>query len=184
MTSGHGSAGRTCDDSAMRITLELDPQDVARFEAALASARRVAEGIDECVAIDAVREALARLPLARAPAYVRRQFEGVRRLIAMLEDDDWALPRPQRIEVLATLVYIADPEDLIPDETAVIGYLDDAILIEVLLARAAPLLAAHAEFAAARARLVAASDAACEAARLERARALARARGELLARVG
>lgn len=184
MTFGALRRCAACDDSAMRITLELDEQDLARLEAAVASARRLAASIDECEAVDAARTALARVRLERAPAYVRRQFEGVRRLLAMIEDDDWALPRAQRVEVLATLVYVADPEDLIPDATAVLGLLDDAILAEVLLARLAPLLEAYAEFTEARVRIVAESAAQDDPERRhERARALACVRVGLFERL-
>jgi uncharacterized membrane protein YkvA (DUF1232 family) len=54
-------------------------------------------------------------------------------MIAMLLDEEWRLPKFERERLLATFVYFGDPEDLIPDNIPVIGFLDDVILIELLL---------------------------------------------------
>jgi uncharacterized membrane protein YkvA (DUF1232 family) len=124
----------------MRVTIELERDDIERFEIALARARRLVATMDEVDIIAAARQSLAQLPLDCAPSYVRRQFEGVMHLVDMLEDDAWSLPQPWREDVLVTLVYLGDPEDLIHDEAEVIGLLDDAIMLELLLRRQAPAL--------------------------------------------
>jgi uncharacterized membrane protein YkvA (DUF1232 family) len=49
----------------------------------------------------------------------------------MLTDEDWQLPEIDRERLLATFVYFADPEDILPDDIPVIGYLDDVIIIEL-----------------------------------------------------
>ena len=51
----------------------------------------------------------------------------------MLQDDEWALPRDERERLLATFVYFGDPEDILPDDIPVIGYLDDVIMIELVV---------------------------------------------------
>ncbi|MCE3005118.1 MAG: hypothetical protein LW860_20840 [Xanthomonadaceae bacterium] len=126
----------------MRVTIELEPDDIARLEAALARARRLAATMDEVDVIAAARQAIEQLPLHCAPSYVRRQFEGALRLVAMLEDDAWALPQPWRDDVLVTLIYLGDPEDMVPDDAEVIGLLDDAIMLELLLRRQAAVMRA------------------------------------------
>ncbi|MGB5492312.1 MAG: YkvA family protein, partial [Woeseiaceae bacterium] len=40
-------------------------------------------------------------------------------------------PEIDRERLLATFVYFADPEDILPDDIPVIGYLDDVIIIEL-----------------------------------------------------
>jgi hypothetical protein len=137
----------------MRVTIELEPDDIARLEAALARARRLASTMDEVDVMAAAREALDQLPLHVAPSYVRRQFEGAKRLVAMLEDDAWALPQPWREDVLVTLIYLGDPEDMIPDDAEVIGLLDDAIMLELLLRRLSAVMRAYDRFCADRAAL-------------------------------
>ena len=164
----------------MRVTIELDPDDIRRFEAALSRARRLAKSMDEVDVIAIARDALQQLPLHCAPSYVRRQFEGSARLIAMLEDEAWALPLPWREDVLVTLVYLSDPEDLIPDDAEVIGLLDDAIMLELLLRRQAPAIRGYERFCAFRARLRPGRG---SVARTQAAGSLARERAALLRRM-
>lgn len=130
----------------MRITIELEPHDIERFMQALARSRRVAQQADEADILDAAKQALDSAPLANAPTYVRKRIAGVQRLITMLEDEAWALPAPARVDVLEALVYFSDPEDLIPDDIEVIGLLDDAIMLELLLRKLAPVLRAYSDF--------------------------------------
>lgn len=130
----------------MRITIELEPSDIDRFMQALARSRRVAQEADEADILDAAKQALDSLPIATAPTYVRKRIAGVQRLIVMLEDEAWALPAPPRVDVLEALVYFSDPEDLIPDDIEVIGLLDDAIMLELLLRKLAPVLRAYTDF--------------------------------------
>lgn len=141
----------------MRISFILEAEDIARFQAALARAERLADCMDECEIVDTAKEALNTLPLASAPSYVRQRLVCVQQMILMLEDEVWCLPRDERREVLRTLIYFADPEDLIPDEVAVIGLLDDAIMLELLLRRLRHVIDAYVDFCAYRRELAAAA---------------------------
>ncbi len=165
----------------MRITFVLEPDDIARFHEALARAEQRVACAEECDIVEAARHALNRLPIGGAPGYVRQRVVEVQRLILMLEDDAWALPQAERAEVLRVLAYFGDPEDMIPDEVEVIGLLDDAIMLELLLRRLRHVLAAYADFCRHRAALGGTS--AGREARLSRARALARRRDALHARM-
>ena len=164
----------------MKITFELEPGDIERFHEALARAERRVACAEECDIVDAARQALDTLPIAAAPGYIRRQIHEVAGLMDMLEDEAWALPQVERSQVLRLLAYFSDPEDLIPDEVAVIGLLDDAIMLELLMKRIRHVVAAYADFVQARARLPVAMD---SAARIAMARALARQRDRLHARM-
>jgi hypothetical protein len=130
----------------MRITLELEPTDVERFLHALERSHRLAREAEEIDVLAAAKQALNTLPIGNAPSYVRKRIGAVQRLILMLEDDAWALPQPERGEVLETLAYFSDPEDLIPDDIEVIGLLDDAIVLEILLRRLRHVMQAYADF--------------------------------------
>ncbi len=132
----------------MRITFELEPDDLERFHEAIARVRRTTQCADEVDVIDAAKYALDHLSTAQAPAYVRKRLSEVQRLLAMLEDDAWALPGPERADVLQTLAYFSDPDDLIPDHIEVIGLLDDAIMLELLMRRLRHVSKAYADFCA------------------------------------
>lgn len=164
----------------MKITFELEPGDIDRFHEALARAERRVACADDCDIVAAARHGLDTLPIASAPGYIRRRILEVQRLIDMLEDEAWALPQVERAEVLRLLAYFSDPEDLIPDDVAVIGLLDDAIMLELLLRRIRHVVGAYSEFCALRTALPEAADV---AARIAQARDLARRRERLHARM-
>ena len=164
----------------MKITFELEPGDIERLHEALARAERRVACADECDIVDAARHALDTLPIATAPGYIRRRIQQVACLLEMLEDEAWALPPPERTQVLRLLAYFSDPDDLVPDDVAVIGLLDDAIMLELLMKRIRHVMAAYADFVQARARLPAAAD---SAARIAQARAMARHRDRLHGRM-
>ena len=54
-------------------------------------------------------------------------------LIEMLRDDEWRLEGRDRARILDALAYFVDPDDLIPDRVPGIGYLDDAIMVELVV---------------------------------------------------
>jgi len=165
----------------MRITFELEPADIERFQAALSRSRHATRCADEVDVIDAAKYALDHLSASMAPAYVRRRLVEVQRLILMLEDEAWSLGDPERAEVVETLAYFSDPDDLIPDDIEVIGLLDDAIMLELLLRRLRVVLGAYADFCAYRTTLAAMPG--DSEARRQYARALAERRAKLHARM-
>lgn len=164
----------------MKITFELEPGDIERFHEALARAERRVACAEECDIVDAARHALDTLPIAAAPGYIRRQIQEVAGLLDMLEDEAWALPQVERTQVLRLLAYFSDPEDLIPDDVAVIGLLDDAIMLELLLRRIRHVVEAYAAFCRLRDDQ---PDALDSAGRIAHARELARHRDRLHARM-
>jgi uncharacterized membrane protein YkvA (DUF1232 family) len=50
----------------------------------------------------------------------------------MTYDAEWSLSIPVKTRILAALTYLTDPNDLIPDSVPGLGYLDDAIMIELV----------------------------------------------------
>lgn len=136
------------DFLVVKITFELEQNDIDRFQQALVRARRLVQTMDECDIVAAAKHSLDTLAIGGAPAYVRRQLTLVQRLLLMLEDESWALPQGLREDVLEALVYFSDPEDLIPDDLSVIGLLDDAIMLELLLRRQRHVLEAYDDYCA------------------------------------
>jgi uncharacterized membrane protein YkvA (DUF1232 family) len=160
----------------MRITFDLEPADLEHFEAALARCRHAVRTADEADVVEAAKFTLDRLCAGALPGYIRERLAAVQRLILMLEDEDWALPDPERSGVIETLVYFSDPDDLIEDSVEVIGLLDDAIMLELLLQRQRRVLAAWERFRAFRSGLVAGAG---SGGRTEYARKLVRRRRDL-----
>lgn len=117
----------------LRISFELTDRDLRFFRKALRQSREAvkdAEDTEIIEAIDAVLEKIrASDPL---PDFVGKRIPELESLISMLTDEEWQLPEGDRERLLATFVYFADPEDILPDDIPVIGYLDDVIIIELV----------------------------------------------------
>lgn len=82
----------------------------------------------------------------KMPEFVRSRIATVENLIAMAADEGWALADEDRTRVISALTYFADPEDMIPDNVPVLGFLDDAIMIEVVARVLQPEIDAYADF--------------------------------------
>ena len=118
----------------MQISFELSDNDLNFFRKALQQSRRAVRDADESEIIDAVNVVLDEIrqnePL---PDFVSKRIPELESLISMLIDDEWHLPEADRERLLATFIYFADPEDILPDHIPVIGYLDDVIIIELVV---------------------------------------------------
>lgn len=116
----------------MRLSFELTDRDLGYFRNALKQSREAVRDADESEIIDAIRDVLADIrenePL---PDFVASRLPQLDLMIQMLLDDEWQLPNADREQLLATFVYFGDPEDILPDDIPVIGYLDDVIILEL-----------------------------------------------------
>lgn len=117
---------------SMRLTFELTDRDLKYFRHALKQSRNAVRDADENDIIDAIRDVLADIrrnePL---PDFVANRLPQLDLMIQMLLDAEWRLPTAAREQLLATFVYFGDPEDILPDDVPVIGYLDDVIILEL-----------------------------------------------------
>jgi uncharacterized membrane protein YkvA (DUF1232 family) len=117
----------------LTITLEISEAEIDYFRALMRRARERASGRLPHEIATAAREEIARLRSAVRSPFVARRIARVDRLVAMLEDPEWQLPEPERRRVLDGLAYVADANDLVPDSVPVLGLVDDAIMLELVL---------------------------------------------------
>ena len=68
-----------------------------------------------------------------APGFVVERLTKLRLMINMVSDLEWRLPHQDARRVLNALAYFSEPEDLIPDSIPGLGFLDDAIMIELVV---------------------------------------------------
>lgn len=117
----------------LRITFELDDSDLKHFQMIMREARKAAACMAPEDILAAAEEVLDDIDGAQAPGFVRERIDKLKRLIDMLSDLEWRLPHNDAKRVLNALAYFAEPEDLIPDHIPGIGFLDDAIMIELVV---------------------------------------------------
>ena len=131
----------------MKISFELSDRDLNFFRKALEQSRYAVRDAEEAEIIEAVSDVLDEIrqnePL---PDFVGKRIPELESMISMLTDEEWRLPETDRERLLATFVYFADPEDILPDDIPVIGYLDDVIIIELVMRELRHVRAAYDDF--------------------------------------
>ncbi len=117
----------------MKVSFALDDQDIAYFRSRFRKAKRVARDQDEGEVIDQARSLIASIRATKkAPSFVRESVVAIEDLVELIEDDRYRAPKSVTSKVIAALAYFANPDDLIPDEIPVLGFLDDAIMIKIV----------------------------------------------------
>ena len=131
----------------MKLSFELSDRDLRYFRSALQQSRNAVRHAEEAEIIEAIRDVLADIrsnePL---PDFVALRIPVIESLIQMLTDDEWKLPKADRERLLAVFIYFGDPEDILPDDIPVIGYLDDVIIIELVIGDLKHVLEAYDDF--------------------------------------
>jgi uncharacterized membrane protein YkvA (DUF1232 family) len=115
----------------MKVTFELSDRDLEYFRKTLKEANSRGSKISADKLIDEAAHHLDQLP-KDAPEFVLERAQKLHSLIEMVKDEEWHLEGKDRERVVRALSYFADPKDLIPDTVPGIGYLDDAIMIELV----------------------------------------------------
>jgi uncharacterized membrane protein YkvA (DUF1232 family) len=130
----------------MKVSFELSPRDIRFFRDRLKQVRSSDSASDESVviqgAVDLVDEAIA----AKPPDFVVERIHTLEQLIEMLRDEDWRLEGEDRARILDAIAYFVDPDDLIPDRIPGIGYLDDAIMVELVASELTHEIEAYEDF--------------------------------------
>ena len=139
----------------MRITFELNEDDLKHFRLIMKEARQVAARMAPEDIVGAAEDLLSEVEESTAPGFIVDRLRKLRLMIQMLSDIEWRLPHQEAKRVLNALAYFAEPEDLIPDHIPGLGFLDDAIMIELVGRELKHEVEAYEDFCAYRDRLTA-----------------------------
>jgi uncharacterized membrane protein YkvA (DUF1232 family) len=131
---------------ALTMTLEFSEDELDYFRTRMHHVRHRNEQRPPHEVAAAAVAAVERLRSSARSPFIRRRIDRVARLVAMLDDPEWQLPGLERGRVLDGLAYVADVEDLVPDDVPVLGLVDDAIMLELLLRELQHELDAYEEF--------------------------------------
>ncbi len=130
----------------IKIALTIGGEDLKHFRGHMREARAHAREAGNEAIIEAAEELLERVRSIDPPEFVRDRLGKLATLIAMVKDERWALPQEIRTRVLAALAYFVQPNDMISDGIPVLGFVDDAIMIELIVRELRHDIAAYEEF--------------------------------------
>lgn len=131
---------------SIRIVLDLSENDLEHFRGLAKKAVESSKKHSPDQIIKGAHELLEEVNESVTSDFIREKIGQIRILSDMLSDEGWGLGETGRRRVLAALAYFNQPEDLIPDHLPGIGFLDDAIMIELLCRELKPEIDAYEDF--------------------------------------
>lgn len=116
----------------MKISFELSAADLDHFREVMTRAREAARGKSIEEIVNMASELLSQVNRSETSDFIRDRMNVLETLIGMVMDSGWGLVEEDRKRVVEALSYFAEAEDLIPDEIPGLGFLDDAIMVEIV----------------------------------------------------
>jgi len=166
------------------ITFTLSDQDLSHFQAIVNKAKSAMQDEQTAEAIEAAaRQLVTDAKGGDLPDFIGDRLAKLEVIIDMVGDEEWQLSDEDRNRVLGALVYFCDPEDLIPDHVPGLGFLDDAIYVELVIRELKAEIESYEEFCEYRKAEEARRKAAGEDPHVEREEWLADKRATLHARM-
>jgi len=117
----------------LRVSFELDDSDLTHFRLIMREARKAAARMAPEDIVAAAEELLQDIGTTGTPGFIQERIDKLRLLLRMMSDLDWRLPHQEATRVLNALAYFTEPDDLIPDHIPGLGFLDDAIMVELVV---------------------------------------------------
>lgn len=118
---------------ALRVSFDLDDDDLKHFRLIMREARHAAARATPEEIVAGATSLLRKVGPSRVPQFVAERLDKLDLMTRMLTDTEWRLPSQESTRVLNALAYFREPDDLIPDDIPGLGFLDDAIMIELVV---------------------------------------------------
>ena len=132
---------------SLDVTFTLTDDDLARFQSIVDKSRHSKHDENTHAQIEAAARGL--IDESRSgdlPQFIADRVEQLDVVLDMINDGEWQLEDKEREAILDALAYFCEAEDLIPDHVPGLGFLDDAIYVEVVLKELQHEIALYREF--------------------------------------
>ena len=116
----------------MKISFELSESDLGHLREVMEKAREANSHLSTREIVDNASKLLTQINASDASAFIRNRMSILETLIGMVVDKGWGMVEEDLERVVQALSYFSDSDDLIPDNIPGLGFLDDAIMIELV----------------------------------------------------
>ena len=131
------------------ITFTLSDSDLNHFQVIVDKAKTAMESDENAINIEAAaRQLITDAKSTDLPSFIDERLSKLAVVIDMVGDEEWQLSDEERRRIIGALVYFCDPEDLIPDHIPGLGFLDDAIYVELVIRELKAEIESYEEFVA------------------------------------
>lgn len=133
----------------LQISFELSDKDLEHFRSVAETAQKaVTDGkIDgKTIAAEARKVFEESTQNKNLPEFISTRLAKLETLVDMVDDKEWQLPDDELTRVCGAMAYFAKPDDMIHDHIPGIGFLDDAIMVELMVENLQDDMDAYQEF--------------------------------------
>ncbi len=129
------------------ITFTLSDRDLERFKTIVANARNGSTDTQSPADIEKAAYKIVDVAMSSdLPDFIADRLLQLKVLLDMMNDTDWGMEEDDKNRILTAMAYFADPIDLIPDHIPGIGFLDDAMFVEIVIRELSHEIEAYNEF--------------------------------------
>ncbi len=131
----------------LNITFTLSDRDLQHFQQVIDRAKSAMKHDHSAQEIEQAAKQLIIDSRAKGlPDFIADRLAKLQVLIDMLGDGEWQLGEVEREHILSAMMYFCDPDDLIPDDVPGLGFLDDAIYVELMIQELKSEIGSYEEF--------------------------------------
>ena len=129
------------------ITFTLSDRDLERFTNIVAKSKEAADDTQGQAEIEKAAYKIVDVAMnSDLPDFIAERLLQLKVLLEMMNDTEWGISDHEKSQILSAMSYFADPIDLIPDHIPGIGFLDDAMFVEIIIRELDDELEAYREF--------------------------------------
>ena len=130
-----------------KVLFEMDDEDLEKLRAVFESVRKSQDCFNKDEVIAALNKLLEDVKKdEHVPKFIMSRLQQLELMVDIITDEEWNLPQEDVDHILEALAYFADTNDLIPDKVPGIGYIDDAIMVEIAMQRLRPEVESYNDF--------------------------------------
>ena len=129
------------------ITFTLSDRDLERFKTIVGKAKTTASENQSQAEIEKAAYKIVDVAMnSDLPDFIADRLLQLKVLLEMMRDDEWGMNDEDKSRIISAMSYFADPIDLIPDHIPGIGFLDDAMFVEIVIRELGAEIEAYNEF--------------------------------------